>query len=150
MAIKSGPDRVLFSPAMQPEPGQFHHGWEETPDPCVLIVDDEALIRWALAETLGDHGFSVEQASTKAEALRLVADHCKRFTTVLLDLRLPDSRDLQLLASLRSLMPATPVILMTVDSAPVTIQEALQLGAFRVVQKPFEVTDMVALVRRAH
>jgi DNA-binding NtrC family response regulator len=150
MAFKSGPDRVLFLPAIQPAAGQCHHRWEQTLDPCVLIVDDESLIRWALAETLGDHGFSVEQASTKAEALRLVAAHRKRFTTVLLDLRLPDSRDLQLLASLRSLMPDTPIILMTVDSAPFTIQEALQLGAFRVVQKPFEVADMVALVRRAH
>jgi two-component system nitrogen regulation response regulator GlnG len=116
----------------------------------VLVVDDELLIRWALAETLADQGFDVEQAGSKREVLDIVEDGRKPFDVVLLDFRLPDSNDLQLLARLRTLMPTTPIILMTAFATPEMMQNALDLGAFRVISKPFEIGDMTALVRRAH
>jgi two-component system nitrogen regulation response regulator GlnG len=115
----------------------------------VLIVDDEALIRWALAETLADEGFAVEQAGSKREVLDMMDGH-DPFDVVVLDFRLPDSDDLQLLSRLRARMPATPIIMMTAFATPDMVQGALDLGAFRVVSKPFEITEMAALVKRAH
>jgi DNA-binding NtrC family response regulator len=117
--------------------------------PRVLIVDDEALIRWALGETLGDQGFAVEEAASRKEALDLI-ERGVSFDVVLLDLRLPDSHDLQLLARVRALMPATPIILMTAYATPETVERALELGAFRVVSKPFEIAEIASLVKRAH
>ena len=67
----------------------------------------------------------------------------------LLDLHLPDSRDLGLLRTIRRLSPASAVILMTAYGTPETVQGALDLGADRVVPKPFDLSDMLELVRRA-
>jgi two-component system response regulator PilR (NtrC family) len=108
----------------------------------VLVVDDELLIRWALAETLTDLGFAVEQAGSKREVLDIVEDGRDPFDVVLLDFRLPDSSDLHLLGRLRTLMPGTPIILMTAFATPEVVQGALDLGAFRVVTKPFEINEI--------
>lgn len=110
----------------------------------VLIVDDEALIRWSVAQVLGDRGFDVQQAATGATALEAAV--AAPFDVVLLDFRLPDSNDLSLLARLRQQMPGTPVILMTAFSTPDLIQGALDLGAVRVVSKPFELAEVASLV----
>ena len=122
---------------------------EVSPMRRVLVVDDEALIRWSLTQTLGDHGFEVEQASCAADALDAVAAFDARFDVVLLDFRLPDSNDLNLLAKLRQLMPRTAVILMTAFSTPEMVQGALDMGAVQVVSKPFEMSDMARLVQQA-
>lgn len=111
----------------------------------ILVVDDEALIRWSLTQTLEDHGFEVTQASNAAEALTRAASD-EPFHAVLLDFRLPDSSDLNLLLRMRQLLPTASVILMTAYSTPEVAQGALDLGAVRVVNKPFEMSDVATLV----
>ena len=115
----------------------------------VLVVDDEPLIRWSLVETLADRGWEVAEAGDKGTALRAVAEGGP-FDVVLLDFRLPDSNDLHLLETLRKVSPDTRIILMTAFGAPEVTQGALDLGAFRVVHKPFEVNEMASLVSQAH
>jgi DNA-binding NtrC family response regulator len=111
----------------------------------VLVVDDEPLIRWSLGQALEDGGFAVEQASNAAEALRCAAGDGS-FDIVFLDFRLPDSDDLTLLARMRQALPAAVVILMTAYSTPEVAQGALDLGAARVISKPFEIGDIIKLV----
>lgn len=115
----------------------------------VLVVDDEVLIRWSVTETLGDQGFAVDGAATGADALDAVAAADGGFAAVVLDFRLPDSNDLGLLSKLRALMPATPIILMTAFSTPELVQGARDLGAFRVISKPFEMREIASLVTEA-
>jgi DNA-binding NtrC family response regulator len=67
-----------------------------------------------------------------------------------LDYRMPDSNDLTLLAAIRRLAPRSQVILMTAFGTPDVVVGALDLGAFCVVSKPFEVRQLVALVGQAH
>ncbi|OFW21587.1 MAG: hypothetical protein A3H97_12750 [Acidobacteria bacterium RIFCSPLOWO2_02_FULL_65_29] len=112
----------------------------------VLVVDDEPLIRWSLSETLVDRGCETVEAADGRSALQAVSETPNPFDVVLLDLRLPDSSDLGLLARLRALTPAAQVILMTAFGAPDVLQRALDLGASHVVTKPFEVADVAALV----
>ena len=69
---------------------------------------------------------------------------------VLLDYRLPDLNDLGLLAMIRQLVPCTQVILMTAFGTPEVTNGALELEAFRVVGKPFDMRDLAALVLQAH
>lgn len=114
----------------------------------VLIVDDERLIRWSLAESLTDAGATVVEASNGSEALRSVKEAAP--DVIVLDYRMPDSNDLTLLASIRRLAPRSQVILMTAFGAPEVVMGALDLGAFCVVSKPFEVGRLVALVGQAH
>jgi DNA-binding NtrC family response regulator len=116
----------------------------------VLVVDDELLIRWSLHEALAAHGWSVTEAGDAQTALKALTDGAELPDVVLLDYRLPDSNDLRLLASVLKLAPEGQVILMTAYGTPEVAEGALQLGAYRVVAKPFEVDEMAALVRQAH
>ena len=121
---------------------------KKSPAARVLVVDDEALIRWSLAELLTDVGYAVTEAGDGASALAQVSE--KLFDAIVLDFRLPDSNDLHLLARIRELQPNVPVVMMTAYGTPEVTSGALKLGAFRVVAKPFDVHDMVNLVAQAH
>ena len=66
------------------------------PPPAVLVVDDEPLTCWSVAEVLGERGYGVQQAADAAGALRAMASDGAP-DLVLLDVRLPDSNDLALL-----------------------------------------------------
>jgi len=116
----------------------------------VLVVDDELLIRWSLREVLADHGYSVTEAADGQSAIRSLTDGDGSPDVVLLDYRLPDSSDLVLLATIRKLAPQAHVILMTAYGTPEVTKGALDLGAYRVVGKPFEVQDVAALVQEAN
>jgi CheY-like chemotaxis protein len=116
----------------------------------VLVVDDEPLIRWSLAEVLGQGGHIVTEAGDAKETLRVVTGAANRPDVILLDYRLPDSNDLSLFAAIKRELPEIPIILMTAYGSPEITTGALALGAYRVVSKPFEVQDLVALVQEAH
>jgi len=66
---------------------------------------------------------------------------------VLLDLRLPDSDDLRVLAQMRQLAPRVPVILMTAFATREVVESAAALGA-SVLNKPFDLDDLAAIVER--
>ena len=114
----------------------------------VLVVDDEPLIRWSVSETLFDRGYEVVQTGD-AKGARSAIGAERAFDVVLLDYRLPDSDDLTLLASIRDRAPHAQVILMTAFGTPEVIRGALDLGAFRVVAKPFEMQAIADLVAQA-
>jgi DNA-binding NtrC family response regulator len=115
----------------------------------VLVVDDEPLIRWSLAETLAERGCIVTEAADAAET-RLAITKTPAPDVVLLDFRLPDSNDLGLLLAIRHDAPHTQVILMTAHGTPEMTGDALAIGAYRVVSKPFSVQELAALVSEAH
>ncbi len=115
-------------------------------DRRALVVDDERLIRWSLRETLVDRGFSVVEADDGRSAMNALTAGDGPPELVLLDLRLPDSRDLSLLSRIVSLVPRSKVILMTAYGTPEVHSDALERGAFTVLHKPFELHDLTALV----
>jgi len=117
--------------------------------PTVLVVDDEALIRWSLAEALGEIGYTVTEAGDGRTAIGAIVKSPEPFDVVLLDYRLPDSDDLALLARIRDLAPTSQVIMITAHSGPELAQGAATLGVFRVVNKPFEVAAITSLVGQA-
>jgi DNA-binding NtrC family response regulator len=116
----------------------------------VLVVDDEPLIRWSLSETLAEAGHRVTEAGDRESTIRALTARSEAPDVVLLDYRLPDSNDLGLLATIRHLSPGTQVILMTAFGTPEVTNGALELGACRVVGKPFDMHDLAALVMQAH
>ena len=111
----------------------------------VLVVDDEPLIRWSVAESLSDLGVDVEQAADARSALRIVSTTALPFDAVVLDLRLPDMDDLSLLGTLRQLLPGASLVLMTAFGTPELVAEARAMGA-AVLDKPFELDDLKRLV----
>lgn len=128
--------------------GSLHVGATASPARRVLVVDDELLIRWSLCETLSDRGYAVSEAADGKAAVRALTDGATLPDVVLLDYRLPDSDDLNLLSRIVSLVPDGRVILMTAYGTPEVAQAALDRGAFKVLHKPFEMQDITALVGR--
>jgi DNA-binding NtrC family response regulator len=116
----------------------------------VLVVEDESLIRWSIAETLAQGGHRVVEAASAADAVQAIHDTPQPIDVVLMDLRLPDSSDLGLLASVRRLRPESAVVLMTAYGTPEVARSALALGAYRVIDKPFDMDVLDPLVREAH
>jgi len=111
----------------------------------ILIVDDEPLIRWCIAETLGTAGYGIIQAQDAASALRALTDMPDP-DVILLDLRLPDSNDLRLLERIRTIAPAAAVVIMTAFGTPEITSDALKLGARAVLTKPFDMQDLAHVV----
>jgi DNA-binding NtrC family response regulator len=120
------------------------------PSVRVLVVDDEPLMRWSVAETLADCGYEVEETGDGRGARDAVGGAGGEFDVILLDFRLPDSEDLSLLRTLRTLAPGTQVIMMTAFGTPEVIRGALELGAYRVISKPFEMDLVAEVVAQAH
>ena len=111
-----------------------------------LVVEDEMLIRWSVVETLNKAGCLVTEAPDGATALRVLAETPDAIDVVVLDYRLPDSNDLGLLARIRQLSPRSAVLMMTAFGTPEVIEQALALGVSRVIEKPFEMHDLEAMV----
>jgi DNA-binding NtrC family response regulator len=141
-------------------PGQISHisgaafqaSREEIPVPQkksarhVLVVDDEQLLLWAIAELLRSRGIDVDEACSAREALRALTVEGRQPEAVLMDLNLPDSHDLGLVKMVRRLAPAASVFLMTAFGTPEIRAEARQLGVLDIIDKPFDLNALDGLL----
>lgn len=123
---------------------------EKSPALRVLVVEDERLLRWSVAETLGQSGYTVIEASDGASAIRALESAPAPVDVVMLDYRLPDSNDLTLLATIRRIAPRSAVVLMTAYGNPEIAHDALRLGAYQILNKPFDMHEVPLIVLRAH
>jgi two-component system, NtrC family, response regulator AtoC len=114
--------------------------------PTVLVVDDEQLIRWSLAERLATEGLTVVEAGTAQEALERFGPDVD---LVLLDYRLPDSDGLRVLKKMKAAQPDVPIILLTAFSSIETAVEAMKQGAYHYANKPFNLDEIALVVAKA-
>ena len=113
----------------------------------VLIVDDEPLIRWSLRQAFLERGHLASTAGTGAEALAMLSSG-ERFDAVVLDYRLPDRQDLSLLEDVRRISSWSTVVMMTAFADDGMRAGAQDRGAAAVVDKPFQIKSLVALVEQ--
>jgi len=110
----------------------------------VLVVDDERLVRWSLAQRLSARGWAVTEAGSAAEALSVPAPDA-----VILDYKLPDGDGIEVLRKLRQADPDLPVIMLTAHQDTELIVEAMKAGASDYLTKPFDVDEVVLRITRA-
>jgi DNA-binding NtrC family response regulator len=116
------------------------------PNATVLVVDDEALIRWSLSERLKGEGYGVLEAETGAAALKKLPEGVD---LVLLDYKLPDMDGVSVLRKVKEFDPDILVILLTAYATIETAVDAMKLGAYHFANKPFDLDDVSATVARA-
>jgi two-component system, NtrC family, response regulator AtoC len=112
---------------------------------CILVVDDEQLVRWSLAERLRSEHFEVVEAATAAEAL----ERADGVDAVLLDFTLPDGDGLSVLKALHERDADVPVIMITAHKDINLVVETMKAGAFDYAPKPFDLDDICLRVERA-
>src|ERR1700751_4574805 len=113
----------------------------------ILIADDHAAIRRGLVRGLTEAGHEVEEASNGNQAIERLTDNY--FDVVLSDLKMGGSDGMDVLRPTRALHPTTAVILMTAFGTVNTAVEAMKIGAFDYVQKPFEIEEMEVKIEKA-
>src|ERR671912_1208528 len=112
----------------------------------ILVVDDEALIRWSLTERLKTEGYEVREAETGGAALNALAEGVD---LVLLDYKLPDTDGVTVLRKIKEFDQDILVILLTAYASVDTAVEAMKLGAYHFANKPFNLDEIAATVERA-
>ncbi|HAK55433.1 MAG: sigma-54 dependent transcriptional regulator [Vicinamibacterales bacterium] len=112
----------------------------------VLVVDDEDLIRWSLVERLAQEGYEMVEAATGQAGLDLCHEGVD---LILLDYKLPDIDGLTILKRVRQSHPDALVILLTAYSTIDSAVEAIKLGAYHYLSKPFDIDEVVLLVQKA-
>lgn len=112
----------------------------------VLIVDDEALMRIPLSDSLTAEGYEVYQAASGEDALRALAT--RSFDIAVIDLRLPGIDGLELIKKMRADACGADTIVMTAYGTVASAVEAMKLGARDFLTKPFETEALLELVDR--
>src|SRR5580704_12600612 len=112
----------------------------------ILIVDDQDMMRDSLAQILVREGHEVVAATDGASAVARLG--ATRFDLLITDLRMPKMTGLELMAEAKRLRPDMPVVLMTAFATVSNAVEAMKLGAYDYIQKPFNGDEIKLLVDR--
>src|SRR5690242_4346654 len=112
----------------------------------ILIADDQDMMRDSLAATLAREGHDVMAATDGPIAVTKLSQ--ARFDLLITDLKMPRMTGIELLAEAKKLRPDMPVVLMTAFATVQTAVEAMKLGAYDYIQKPFDGEEIKHLVER--
>src|SRR5271154_48412 len=115
----------------------------------ILIVDDEADIRMLIAGVLKDEGYGTREAGDSAQALAVI--HARQPTLVILDIWLQGSKldGIEILRLLHAEMPSVPVVMISGHGTIETAVEAIKIGAYDFIEKPFRSARLLLVVARA-
>jgi DNA-binding response OmpR family regulator len=122
--------------ATEPEPAAISPAVvAEAPQQDILVIEDEVAVNNNIRKILAKKGYQVDQAVTKAEALQKI--DLRAYKLVLLDLKIPGVKGLELLRAIREKRPESMVIIITGYASIETAKETARLGAVAYLSKPF-------------
>ena len=113
----------------------------------VLVVDDHRKVREAMADILRQAGHTVESLSSGAEALDELAK--KSYDVIITDLQMPGMTGLEFIRQLESIRHGAQILMVTAYASVTTAVDAMRLGAFDYIEKPFGAEQLEQLVERA-
>jgi two-component system nitrogen regulation response regulator GlnG len=113
----------------------------------ILVADDDKAIRTVLTQALGRAGFDTRTTGNAATLWRWVNDG--EGDLVITDVVMPDENGLDLIPRIRKIRPELRIIVMSAQNTLLTAVKATERGAFEYLPKPFDLNELVAIVRRA-
>ena len=113
----------------------------------ILVADDDQAIRVVVTQALTRNGFSVRATSNAATLWNWVKDG--EGDLVITDVILPDENGLDLLPRIRKIRPELRIVVMSAQNTLLTAVKATQRGAFEYLPKPFDLGELVAVVKKA-
>jgi two-component system response regulator AtoC len=114
--------------------------------PSILIIDDEPLMRLSVMDALKAVGYEVRASASGNEGMTLL--NKESFDVVITDLRLPGADGLTLLQACKQRSPRTEVIVITAHGSMDSAVEAMKLGAYDYITKPFSMDELLLIVER--
>ncbi len=113
---------------------------------CILVVEDDFLIRAILVEELLDAGYTVKETATGDEAVELLATIDPPLRVLITDIHMPGTRDgIEVAAAVRSTYPTVPIIYTT--GRPDALNQVRNLGAHEyLVRKPYIPSDIITRI----
>jgi DNA-binding NtrC family response regulator len=115
--------------------------------PLIHIIDDEPIIHDVLSQLLGSEGYEVEISASGEEALEKVS--VRDFDLFLLDLLMPGMDGLEVLRAVRKIRPQAVLVIITAYASVESAIEAMKMGAFDYIQKPFKHEELLLTIQRA-
>ena len=116
-------------------------------NPRILIVDDEVIVCESGERILVEEGYTVDIALSGKEALQKMREH--PYDVVITDLKMPGIDGMEVLKTVRKEFADTLVIMITGYSTVETAVEAMKMGAFDYIPKPFTPDEVAVVVRKA-
>ena len=113
----------------------------------VLVVDDEPAVCTVIKRSLISEGYEIDLASNGQQALELVESH--EFEVALFDIMMPGMTGIELLGHIKRSHPSVYVIMVTAVSEVERAVEAMKLGAFDYITKPFKIDTLLSKVKEA-
>lgn len=122
--------------------------WLRVDRVCILLVEDELLIREIMVESLQDAGFDVVEASTGDEAIALIRGTPRSFSALVTDFHMPGRNDGSAVADcIRQHLPKVPVVI--VSGRPEVFQVAWKTDlGYTMLKKPYRPGELVRLMRQ--
>lgn len=115
--------------------------------PLVLVADDEPSMRTNIMELLAEEGLDFLEAENGTQALEMAKKHQPEI--VLVDIKMPGMNGIEVLKSIKKIYPEIPVIVFTAFGSNERPIEAMKLGAFDYIEKPFDIEEFLLIIRRA-
>jgi len=112
----------------------------------ILIVDDEKAIRESVSLVLSEEGYETEIASDGNEAMEFLNE--QDYDVLITDLKMPGMDGIELIKKSMKICPQTSVIIITAHASVESAIEALRIGAFDYILKPFDFDDLILKVQR--
>jgi len=134
--------------ATEPEPALVSlEAVEDAVQHDILVIEDEVAVNNNIRKILAKKGYQVDQAVTKEEALQKIDQRAYRL--VLLDLKIPGVKGLELLRAIREKRPESMVIIITGYASIETAKETARLGAVAYLPKPFTPNEVRDVTEKA-
>lgn len=114
----------------------------------IFVVDDERIVRVTTADDLRDAGYAVLEFASGQAAIQYLSDTDEEVDIIITDLKMPHMDGLEFLSKVKQLRPNTFVLLMTAFATVDTAVQAMKLGAYDYISKPFNIEELLLSIER--